>query len=120
MKHKYFISYVFKKRFGKWGFGSCFVEIYYRLNEENYDHFCLNFAEMEKVKKVVLLDFKEVPAEKADVQERIKAYPPHSDGLKARELCKDNSVCCDDNCQRCANLIYNQLLRVLKGGASDA
>lgn len=24
-----------------------------------------------------------------------------------RDICKDNLICCDDNCQRCANLIYN-------------
>jgi len=24
------------------------------------------------------------------------------------KLCKDNVICCDDNCQRCANLIYNK------------
>lgn len=22
------------------------------------------------------------------------------------QLCKDNIICCDDNCKRCANLIY--------------
>ncbi len=25
-------------------------------------------------------------------------------------LCKDNVLCCDDNCQRCANLIYNKYM----------
>lgn len=25
-------------------------------------------------------------------------------------LCKDNVLCCDDNCQRCANLIYNKYI----------
>ena len=64
MKHKYFISYAFKKRFGKWGLGSCFLEIYYELNEETHDHFCLNFAKMNKVKKVVLLNYREVVTEK--------------------------------------------------------
>ena len=23
-------------------------------------------------------------------------------------LCKDNVICCDDNCKRCANLIYEK------------
>jgi hypothetical protein len=27
-----------------------------------------------------------------------------------RDLCKDNVICCDDNCQRCANLIYNKYM----------
>lgn len=26
----------------------------------------------------------------------------------SEKLCKDNVICCDDNCQRCANLIYNK------------
>lgn len=26
------------------------------------------------------------------------------------KLCKDNSVCCDDNCKRCANLIYSRYI----------
>ena len=26
------------------------------------------------------------------------------------KLCKDNVLCCDDNCQRCANLIYNKYM----------
>ena len=26
------------------------------------------------------------------------------------KLCKDNLICCDDNCQRCANLIYLKYL----------
>ena len=26
------------------------------------------------------------------------------------KLCKDNIICCDDNCQRCANLIYNKYM----------
>lgn len=25
-------------------------------------------------------------------------------------ICKDNVICCDDNCQRCANLIYNKYM----------
>lgn len=25
-------------------------------------------------------------------------------------LCKDNVICCDDNCKRCANLIYQKYL----------
>ena len=25
-------------------------------------------------------------------------------------ICKDNVLCCDDNCQRCANLIYNKYM----------
>ena len=28
------------------------------------------------------------------------------------KLCKDNVICCDDNCKRCANLIYNQYLKL--------
>lgn len=28
------------------------------------------------------------------------------------DLCKDNIICCDDNCQRCANLIYNQYIKL--------
>lgn len=28
------------------------------------------------------------------------------------ELCKDNLICCDDNCQRCANLIYKERNRI--------
>ena len=27
-------------------------------------------------------------------------------------LCKDNIICCDDNCKRCANLIYNQYIKL--------
>ena len=70
MKHKYFISYAFKKRFGKWGFGSCFLEIYYELNEENHEHFCKCFAKMEKLKEVVLINYKPIyhPTEKEGVQ----------------------------------------------------
>lgn len=60
MKHKYFISYAFKKNFGKWGLGSCFLEIYYELNEESHEHFCKCFAKMEKLKKVVILSYKEI------------------------------------------------------------
>jgi len=26
------------------------------------------------------------------------------------DICKDNVLCCDDNCQRCANLIYNKYM----------
>ena len=26
------------------------------------------------------------------------------------KLCKDNVICCDDNCQRCANLIYDKYI----------
>ena len=25
-------------------------------------------------------------------------------------LCKDNVLCCDDNCKRCANLIYGKYM----------
>lgn len=25
-------------------------------------------------------------------------------------LCKDNVICCDDNCKRCANLIYEKYM----------
>lgn len=25
-------------------------------------------------------------------------------------LCKDNALCCDENCQRCANLIYKKYI----------
>lgn len=32
--------------------------------------------------------------------------------LKA--LCKDNVLCCDDNCQRCANLIYQDYKSLLE------
>jgi len=28
------------------------------------------------------------------------------------DLCKDNEVCCDDNCQRCAQLIYNKYMEL--------
>lgn len=28
------------------------------------------------------------------------------------QLCKDNVICCDDNCQRCANLIYNKYVEL--------
>lgn len=28
------------------------------------------------------------------------------------QLCKDNIICCDDNCQRCANLIYNKYVEL--------
>lgn len=28
------------------------------------------------------------------------------------QLCEDNIICCDDNCQRCANLIYNKYLEL--------
>ena len=27
------------------------------------------------------------------------------------KLCKDNIICCDDNCKRCANLIYKEYLK---------
>jgi hypothetical protein len=26
------------------------------------------------------------------------------------DVCRDNVICCDDNCQRCANLIYNKYM----------
>ena len=26
------------------------------------------------------------------------------------KLCKDNVICCDDNCKRCANLIYGKYM----------
>lgn len=26
------------------------------------------------------------------------------------KLCKDNIICCDDNCQRCANLVYAEFI----------
>ena len=26
------------------------------------------------------------------------------------KLCEDNVICCDDNCKRCANLIYKKYL----------
>lgn len=60
MIHKYFISYAFKKTFGRWGFESSFIEIYYELNEESHEHFCKCFAEMIKVKKVAILNYKEI------------------------------------------------------------
>jgi len=28
------------------------------------------------------------------------------------DLCKDNEICCDDNCQRCAQLIYNRYMEI--------
>lgn len=28
------------------------------------------------------------------------------------QLCRDNVVCCDDNCKRCANLIYKEYLKL--------
>ena len=28
------------------------------------------------------------------------------------KLCEDNIICCDDNCQRCANLIYNKYVEL--------
>lgn len=27
-------------------------------------------------------------------------------------LCSDNAMCCDDNCKRCANLVYNEYLKL--------
>ena len=27
-------------------------------------------------------------------------------------LCRDNIMCCDDNCKRCANLIYEAYLKL--------
>lgn len=30
--------------------------------------------------------------------------------MMKNKLCKDNLICCDDNCQRCANLIYLKYL----------
>lgn len=27
------------------------------------------------------------------------------------KLCKDNVICCDDNCKRCANLIYDKYMK---------
>lgn len=29
-------------------------------------------------------------------------------------LCKDNVMCCDENCKSCANLVYNEYLRLKK------
>ena len=26
------------------------------------------------------------------------------------DLCKENSICCDDNCQRCAQLIFQKYM----------
>lgn len=31
--------------------------------------------------------------------------------MELDKLCKDNSICCDDNCKRCANLIYQSYLK---------
>ena len=28
------------------------------------------------------------------------------------DLCKDNSVCCDDNCQECAKRIYSAYMKI--------
>lgn len=28
------------------------------------------------------------------------------------KLCKDNIIYCDDNCQRCVNLIYNKYVQL--------
>ena len=28
------------------------------------------------------------------------------------KLCKDNIICCDDNCKRCANLVYKENLKL--------
>lgn len=30
------------------------------------------------------------------------------------ELCKENVICCDDNCKRCANLIYQDYRKLQK------
>ena len=30
------------------------------------------------------------------------------------QLCRDNTVCCDDNCARCANLVYQGYLALKK------
>lgn len=30
------------------------------------------------------------------------------------KLCKDNVMCCDDNCKRCANLVYEAYLKLKK------
>ena len=30
------------------------------------------------------------------------------------KLCKDNMMCCDDNCKRCANLVYEAYLKLKK------
>ena len=30
------------------------------------------------------------------------------------KLCKDNLICCDDNCKRCANLVYRDYLKLKK------
>jgi hypothetical protein len=31
--------------------------------------------------------------------------------MKLDQLCKDNVICCDDNCKRCANLIYDKYMK---------
>lgn len=31
--------------------------------------------------------------------------------MKLNQLCKDNVICCDDNCKRCANLIYDKYMK---------
>lgn len=65
MKYKYFISYVFKKRF-RWGVGSAFVETNYELNDKSHIRFCEDFSKTEKMKFIVLLNYKEIahPTEK--------------------------------------------------------
>jgi hypothetical protein len=70
MKYKYFISYAFKQRFGKWGFGSAFIEILYKLDCKSHEHFCKTFAKMNKMTDVVLLNYKEIdhPTEKGGVE----------------------------------------------------
>ena len=35
-------------------------------------------------------------------------------------LCKDNIICCDDNCQRCASLIYNEYMKLKNVNAFDS
>ena len=33
-------------------------------------------------------------------------------GRNMDKLCKDNLMCCDDNCKRCANLVYREYLNL--------
>lgn len=30
------------------------------------------------------------------------------------KLCQDNALCCDDNCKRCANLVYDRYMELKK------
>lgn len=58
MKTIYFISYCYKGKWGKYGFGSGHFEIAEPITEKNFDTVVNSLKDMLKVKKLVVLAYK--------------------------------------------------------------